>query len=143
MKTGSLEGRIIIQKIAYLLYRKGIETNYTDFSWYLHGVICWNLWYDVIRSWDVTPQDISAEVTYSVNSAKDSFRNASLTEYFSTSNGLELITTILFLAHKPEELKEDNKDLILDVLSHKNKYTEQEIRVAITKLRSLEWVNFK
>ena len=38
METGSLDDRITIQKVAYLLFRKGASSTYSDFSWYLHGL---------------------------------------------------------------------------------------------------------
>ena len=112
METGSLSDRIIIQKIAYLLFRKGASSNYTDFSWYLHGVFSWDLWHDIIGSWNTSPGTVSDERTGLLNRTREEFERAGLTDYFSDSDDLELITTILRCAEKQGDLREDNPSLV-------------------------------
>ena len=140
METGTLEKRIIIQKIAYLLFRKGAESNYTDFSWYLHGVFSWDLWYDVIHKWDVLPQSLPDEKTALLNTISQVFRRAGLDSYFDTADNLELITTILYCVQQGrEDIREDNSVLINNVIALKRKFTQEGIKDAILKIGLVSW----
>ncbi|MGI0141245.1 MAG: hypothetical protein ACREBF_01160 [Candidatus Micrarchaeales archaeon] len=139
METGTLEKRIIIQKIAYLLYRKGVNFEYTDFSWYLHGIFSWNLWYDIIHFWDPAPQLLSTEQVASVNNVLEDFKKANLTTYFTTSNDLELITTILYRAKSQSDLNSENTSLINEVIALKGKFSQEQIKIAIDKIKLIEW----
>jgi hypothetical protein len=142
METGSLNDRIIIQKIAYLLSRKGIDTGYSDFSWYLHGVFSWDLWHDIIRSWNVNPAAIPSQRMLALSQTRVEFEQAGLASYFHDANGLEMITTILRCAERQEALREDNSELTARVMALKSKFGEAQVRTAIGRVRKVNW-NFR
>ncbi len=139
METGSLSDRITIQKIAYLLFRKRSSAIYTDFSWYLHGVFSWDLWRDIINSWDVSPKAIPHNRRIELNAIRMEFERAGLSKYFHDSSDLELVTTILRCATKQADLRENNSDLIMRVMDLKSKFSEKRIRTAIGPLKNVNW----
>jgi hypothetical protein len=139
METGSLDDRITIQKVAYLLFRKGASSTYSDFSWYLHGVFSWSLWHDVIRSWDVSPGPLTYSRTAALENARQEFALAGLTSYFSNADSLELVTTILRCAKSQVDLREDNSDLITRVTSLKGKFAAAEVISAIGVVKRVSW----
>jgi uncharacterized protein YwgA len=139
METNTLDKRIICQKIAYLLNKKGLASSYTNFFWYLHGVFSWDLWNDTLTSADI-PESITLERSDILNQIKNEFSNANLASYFDDHDKLELVTTILYCAQKQEDLRDDNTNLITMVLSRKSKFNEAEIKTAINLLRNIQWV---
>lgn len=139
METGSLGDRIVIQKVAYLLYRKGASSSYSDFSWYLHGVFSWQLWHDVIRYWGVAPERLSAEHVVMLERVRREFVTAGLTGYFGSANDLELVTTVLYCAKSQADLREDNYELVNRVVSLKGKFAEDQVRRAIGTVSKIGW----
>jgi hypothetical protein len=139
MRTGLLEERIISQKIAYLLHRRGISSTYHGFKWYLHGVFSFELWYDTIHSPDIE-EPIDAAQVEKISLFQEECSEAGIFGYFGTSAGLELITTILYFAKSREDLREDNGELVSRVQRAKSKFSdEEEIKAAIGKMRGIPW----
>lgn len=145
MEVSSLNERIIIQKIAYLLFSMiGKNFQYNEFTWYLHGVFCWDLWRDVLNQG--TPSSALAHldtpILTNLSYIKKDFVDSGLTNYFSNADDLELITTVLYCAKErrgQDELYEDNSDLISYVISLKNKFDEKRVREAITTIKKIKW----
>jgi len=142
MKTVSLADRIVIQKIAYLLHKKGIYcANYGDFSWYLHGVFCYDLWADTLKLEEPSVREKAVEqgVLKEIRDFKDKLKKAGLTRYLTDSGKLELMTTILYIAKKQENLNGNDDSFVERVKGLKDKFTEYEIRKIIGKLREINW----
>jgi uncharacterized protein YwgA len=140
METGTLEDRIIIQKIAYLLYRMiGADFSYKDFSWYLHGIFSWDLWYDVIHLWNPTQESLQPEKIEMLDTIKEKFNDSGLNFYFKTANNLELITTTLYCAKEKTDLNDTNSDLIAKVMRLKSKFKEEEVINAIEAIKNIDW----
>lgn len=144
ISTNSLSERIIAQKVAYLVYKKGISSTYTNFSWYIYGVFSSSLWNDTIRLYDPQSEKLPAEHEDLIKKMGKEFLDAGLIEYLSSADKLELITTILYKSKRQEDLEENNTELIYEVKNAKDKFNncEKEIKVAISKLKKIQW-NFE
>jgi len=139
MKLNSLANRIIAEKIGYLLYRKNINSSYTDFSWHLHGVLSWDLWYDIINFWNPKSILLPPKRVETLMKIKKDFNEAGITKYFDKSDNLELITTVLYCAEKQEDLSEHNNNLIKKVSLLKHKFGESDIKNAINVIAKIKW----
>lgn len=139
MRTGLLEERIMSQKIAYLLHRRGISSTYHTFKWYLHGVFSFDLWDDTIHNPD-TEEPLDAGRAEKIALFREECSKNGISRYMGTSRDLELITTILYFAKSREDLSEANEELVSKVRSAKNKFLdEEEIKEAIGRLSRIEW----
>jgi hypothetical protein len=121
-KTDTLDNRIIAQKVAYLVDKRGITGGYNNFFW-------------------SSEQAESIEEQEQVlNDFKSELKMAGLYDYLCDVNKMELITTILYYSNKMEDLNTKNEILILDVKSAKEKFKDDEIKEAISKLKQINWV---
>ncbi len=142
LTSNTLSKRIIAQKIAYLLNKKNLTTvTYTHYNWYLHGVFNYDLWHSALYNLE-EEIPISESELKEINTFKLECENAGLTAYFEDSVKMELITTILHVAKQQTDLDEENRLLVETVLNYKNKFTEKEVKEAITRLKRIEW-NFR
>ena len=143
MKTGTLGNRIMAQKIAYILFMLiGKDFEYTEFSWYLHGVFCWDLWRDMMKFGSPSNATLDSIHLTRLEYIKEDLSNAGLTDYFTNSDDLELITTILYCAKNgngQKELFEENTSLIANVMALKNKFDEDQIKRAISVTNKVKW----
>lgn len=145
MEVSSLNERIIIQKIAYLLFNMiGKDFQYNEFTWYLHGVFCWELWRDALNQGTPSPElaRLDTPILTNLDYIKKDFVQSGLTNYFFNVEDLELITTVLYSARErrgQDELYEDNSDLITHVMALKNKFDEKRVRDSITIIKKIKW----
>lgn len=140
VSTSSLPDRIIIQKIAYLLKRKEITfAGYDKFIWYFHGVLCWELWNDTTAISTVPEKGLDSDTKERLDTFRQEFEACGLSGFLDSSEKLELITTILYRAKSQQDIDENNEQLLEEVGRSKDKFTDEEILDAISKVKQIGW----
>ncbi len=139
IKTNKLDDRIIAQKVAFLLYKKGLHPVYTDFIWYLHGVFSWGLWHNLLTNVSETEEQLTAISKDAIIKFRGECIKSGLSEYFNNSNKMELITTILYTAKSQNDIREDNEHIIKHVKALKDKFSDEEISEAIRRVKQINW----
>ena len=124
--NNSLENRIIVQKIAYLLQKKGIQFGYS-FGWYIYGVFSRDLWRDNLGNSDSkTSRELSPVELVTI----DTLKHQSVKNTFSNSDELELVTSILYWAEKQSKPINDEEVLNL-VRATKPRFKDSEYSKAV------------
>ncbi|ADQ06253.1 conserved hypothetical protein [Caldicellulosiruptor hydrothermalis 108] len=145
-QSGNKVGKKLIQKIVYLLQRKGIDFGYT-FSIHYYGPYSSQLEFDIhrmelnglinIESDGYTHKIIPVENRKDVLNSKETLNNKELIKSLCnfTARELELIATVDYVISQMKLDKLDNKTekiLIERIFKLKgNKYSEEEIKNAI------------
>jgi len=156
--TGNKVGKKLLQKIIYLLQRKGLNLGY-NFSIHYYGPYSSQLEYDVYRLEIHGLVNVENNgYTHKITPAQNIVDNLKLAEVMEDKNrdlikklcsfsarDLELIATVDYIINQMRinKIDKENQKVVIEkVIKLKgNKYSEQQIMEAITFLKQQEFIN--